>query len=219
MDKEIQSKLKALYAEKKALAIREFALRKQLADPEKNKRLYEIAKTLYIKVLNTNVDDDLNQKEFIQNVLDSLDEKDSEFFLVHKYDAFHKSGNLFKLHNENPIQKTLTKGSYIGLRTINKLQTLQQVIKCLADAKFQQHKDILIKELKALRAKEALRYSLFDQEGFNKIKDLNQRELLLELKSNPELTQKAVIAKLKIPTTTANNWIKHFKKLRLLKEE
>jgi len=74
----------------------------------------------------------------------------------------------------------------------------------------------LIKELKALRAKEALRYSLFDEEGFNKIKDLNQRELLLELKSNSELTQKAVKAKLNIPTTTANNWIRYFKNLGLL---
>jgi hypothetical protein len=218
MDKEIQSKLKALYAEKKALAVRELVLRKQLADPEKNKRLYEIAKTLYIKVLNTDVDDDLNQKEFIKNVEDSLNEEDSEFFLLHKYDAFHKSVNLFSLHdeNENPIQKTLTKGGYIGLRIIKKQETLQQVIKCLADAKIQQHKDILIKELKVLRAKEALRYSLFDQEGFDQIKDLNQRELLLELKSNAESTQKAVIAKLNIPTTTANNWIKNFKKLGLL---
>ena len=216
MDKEIQSKLKALYAEKKALAVREFALRKQLADPEKNKRLYEIAKTLYIKVLNTDVDDDLTQKEFIKNVEDSLNEEDLEFFLSHKYDAFHKSVNLFNLNNENLIQKTLAKDGYIGLRIIKKQETLQQVIKCLVDAKLQQHKDILIKELKALREKEALRHSLFDQEGFNQIKDLNQRELLLELKSNPELTQKAIITKLKIPTTTANNWIRHFKKLALL---
>lgn len=211
------AKLYKFNAEEKGAKLKKLAVLKEMADPEKSKKLFEISQTMYLQILNTDVEDDeLNLKTFIEKVVRSLDKDDCEFFEAHKHKSFYKRRNLFNLYSDNQVQKDLAKAGYVGLRSIQKCRTLNQVINCIADAKIQQHKDILIKEYRALKATEALRHSLFKQEGFNQINDLNQRELLLQLKSNPELTRKAIIEKLNIPKTTAYNWIKDFKKLGVL---
>src|SRR5690606_36451645 len=142
-------------------------------DPEKNKRLFKIAEQLYLNIVNADVTDDLDSKALMQSALESVSEEDSEFYSTHKHDSFHKGTKLFEANENNLMQKELAKGGYIGLRIIKKGETLHQVLKYLVEAKIQLHKDKLLKELKALRTKENLRYSLFEQEGFKQIADFN----------------------------------------------
>lgn len=206
----IKAEVNRLQVNKKEIENRIRALCKKLADPEKNKKLYEIAQNLYTKILNTPVNEDLNQKTLMQEIVSSLDKETENFFKKHKHDRI-RGAHIFELHKQHPIQKSLTEGGYVGLRIINKQDTLHQVLNCLVEAKIHQQKDTLVAELKALRKKEALRYALFEQEGFNQVMDLTQREFLLSLKSNPELSKQAIAAKLNIPKSTAYDWIRSFK--------
>ena len=93
---------------------------------------------------------------------------------------------------------------------------MSQLIKFVAGAKVQHYRDSLINELKALREKEALRYTLFERDGFKQITDFNERECLLELKSYPELTDKVLMEKLNVPRSNWYRYKKKFQKLELL---
>ena len=207
--KHIQHQLGVLHLKSKQITRNKWSLLNELADPEKNKKLYEIAQILYKSILDTEVNDDLDQKTFTQDVLNTLKEEDLDFFTEHKHDNFYKSTELFKLYQEHEIQKCLNKSGYIGIRIIKKANTLNQVLNYLIDAKIRHHKDNLIQELKSLRVKEELRYTLFEQEGFNQITDFNERECLLMIKSNHKLKDKEMMEKLNIPRT---NWYRYKKK-------
>lgn len=205
-----QSEIISLHRQRKEIDNKIRAWCKKHSDPEKNKRLYEVAHNLYNKILDTPVNEDLNQKTFIQGIVDSLNKEESDFFIKHKHDGI-RGAHIFESYKHHPIQKSLMKDGYIGVRILNKQDTLHQVLNCLAEAKILQQKDILVAELNALKKKEALRYALFEQKGFKEIKDLTQREFLLSLKSNPELSKQAIAAKLNIPKSTAYDWIRNFK--------
>lgn len=210
-----QSEIVSLHRQRKEIDNKIRAWCKKHSDPEKNKKLYKIAHNLYSKVLDTPVNEDLNQKSFIQDIVDSLDKEESDFFIKHKHDGI-RGAHIFESYKHHPIQHSLTKDGYIGVRILNKQDTLHQVLNCLVEAKIHQQKDILVAELKALKKKEALRYALFEQESFKEITDLTQKEFLLFLKSNPELSKLDIAAKLNIPKSTAYDWIKNFRKLGLL---
>jgi hypothetical protein len=212
----IQKELSAIYAAKKQLELKELSLRKQLADPEKIKKLNNISKSLYLRVLEAEVNDDLNYKQLILNVIESIKPEDLDFFHAHKNDSLNKGSYLFKLNIKHPTQRALVKGKYIGLNVIKKQTTLQQILKCLSNAKVLQYKDILLAELTALRTRESLRFSLFQQEGFSQITDFNERECLIALKSSPKTSDKVLIEKLKIPRSSWYRYKKKFEELKLL---
>lgn len=209
MNLEDQRTLSAIHKAEKKLALEKLTLLKENADPEKSKRVFEISQKLYLQILNTDVADDLNLKSFIESVVASLSEEDTTFFNENKHGQFYQGKKLFEQYSNHDVQKLLKKESYIGLLGIKKQKTLNQLIKFVAGAKVQHYRDSLIKELKALREKEALRYTLFEQEGYNQITDYNERECLLMLKTNPELKDTVIMDKLKVPKS---NWYRYKRK-------
>lgn len=216
MNKDDALKLSDIHKAMRKLKLEEFNLLKKNADPEKSKRLFGIGEKLYLQILDTHVTDDLNLKSFIESVMKSLSDDDTDFFNAHKHDQFHQGKKLFEQYDNHDVQKLLKKKSYIGILGIKKQKTLNQLIKFVAGAKVQHYRDSLIQELKALREKEALRYTLFEQDVFNQITDFNERECLLMLKTNPELKDTVIMDKLKIPKS---NWYRYkdkFKKLGLI---
>lgn len=216
MNSEDKLKLSAIHKAEKKLALEKLTLLKKNADPEKNRRLFEISQKLYLQILETDVADDLNLKLFIESVVASLSEEDTAFFNEHKHGQFYQGKELFNQYSNHDVQKLLQKERYLNISGINKQKTLNQLIKFVAGAKVQHCRDILIKELKALREKEALRYTLFEQDGYNEITDYNERECLLMLKTSPELKDTVIMDKLKVPKS---NWYRYkdkFKRLGLI---
>lgn len=216
MKKDTKLELSKINKAIRKLTLQKLNLIKANADPEKSKRLFAIGEKLYLQILDTDVTDDLNLKSFIESVMKSLSADDTDFFNAHKHDQFHQGKKIFEQYSKHDVQKLLKKESYIGILGINKQKTLNQLIKFVAGSKVQHYRDSLIKELKALRMKEALRYTLFEEDGYKQITDYNERECLLMLKCNPELTDKAMIEKSKI---AKSNWYRYkgeFKKLGLI---
>lgn len=211
MNKDDALKLSDIHKAMRKLKLEEFNLLKKNADPEKSKRLFGIGEKLYLQILDTDVTDDLNLKSFIESVVASLSEEDTAFFNEHKHGQFHQGKKLFNQYSNHDVQKLLKKKSYMGIAGINKQNTLNQLIKFVAGAKVQHYRDSLIKELKALREKEALRYTLFEQDGYNEITDYNERECLLMIKTNAELTDKVMMEKLKVAKSNWNRYKRKFK--------
>lgn len=216
MKKSTEIELAEINRQLKKLNLQKLRLIKANADPEKSKHLFTIGEKLYLQILDTDVTDDLNLKSFIESVVKSLSTDDLEFFNAHKHDQFHQGKKLYEQYINHDVQKLLKKDSYIGILGIKKQNTLNQLIKFVAGAKVQHYRDSLIKELKALRMKEALRYTLFEENGYNKITDYNERECLLMLKTNPELTDKAMMEKLKIPKSNWSRYKRKFKEKSLI---
>ena len=217
MKKGTEIELAEINKQLKRLNLQRLRLIKANADPEKSKRLFAIGEKLYLETLDTDITDDLNLKSFIESVMKSLSADDTDFFNAHKHDQFHQGKKLFEQYTNHDVQKLLKKKSYIGILGIKKQKTLNQLIKFVAGAKVQHYRDSLIKELKALRMKEALRYTLFEEKGYDEITDYNERECLLMLKTNPELTDKAMMEKLKIPKSNWNRYKRKFKDKGLIK--
>lgn len=216
MDKGTEIQLAEIHKAMKKLNLQKINLIKANADPEKSKRVFEISQKLYFQILNTDVTEDLNLKSFIESVVASLSEEDTAFFNEHKHGLFHQGKKLFEQYSNHDVQKLLQKERYLNISGINKQKTLNQLIKFVAGSKVQHYRDSLIKELKALREKEALRYTLFEQDGYNEITDYNERECLLMIKTNPEVTDKVIMDKLKVPKS---NWYRYkdkFKRLGLI---
>src|SRR5690606_30768760 len=198
MKKSTEIELAEINKQLKKLHHQRLKLIKANADPEKSKRLFAVGEKLYLEILDTDVTDDLNLKSFVESVVKSLSADDTDFFNAHKHDQFHQGKKLFEQYSNHDVQKLLKKKSYIGIAGIHKQKTLNQLIKFVAGSKVQHYRDSLIKELKALRMKEALRYTLFEENGYDQITDYNEIECLLMLKTNTELTDKAMMEKLKI---------------------
>lgn len=217
MNKETEIKLAEIHRQIKKLTLQKLRIIKTNADPEKSKRLFAIGEKLYLQILDTDVTDDLNLKSFIENVVKSISADDTDFFNTHKHDQFHQGKKIFEQYSNHYVQKLLKKESYIGILGIKKQKTLNQLIKFVAGAKVQHYQDSLIKELKALRMKETLRYTLFEEQSYDQITDYNERECLLMLKTNPELTDKAMMEKLKIPKSNWNRYKRKFKDKGLIK--
>lgn len=217
MEKNTEIQLAEINRQLKKLKLQKLRLITANADPEKSKRLFEIGKKLYLQILDTDVTDDLNLKSFLESVMKSLNADDTDFFNAHKHDQFHQGKKLFEQYSNHDVQKLLKKESYIGILGIKKQKTLSQLIKFVAGGKVQHYRDSLIKELKALRMKEALRYTLFEENGYDQITDYNERECLLMLKTNTELTDKAMMEKLKIPKSNWNRYKRKFKDKGLVK--
>lgn len=216
MQKSSEMELAEINKQLKRLTHQKIKLIKANADPEKSKRLFAVGEKLYLQILDTNVTDDLNLRSFIESVMKSLNADDIDFFNAHKHDQFHQGKKLFEQYNNHDVQKLLKKESYIGILGIKKQKTLSQLIKFVAGGKVRHYQDSLIKELKALRMKEALRYTLFEENGYDQITDYNERECLLMLKTNSELTDKAMMEKLKIPKSNWNRYKRKFKDKGLL---
>lgn len=217
MKKSTEIELAEIHRQIKKLTLQKLRLIKANADPEKSKRLFAIGEKLYLQILDTDVTDDLNLKSFIENIVKSVSADDTDFFNAHKHDQFHQGKKLFEQYSNHDVQKLLKKESYIGILGIKKQKTLNQLIKFVAGAKAQHYQDSLIKELKALRMKETLRYTLFEEQSYDQITDYNERECLLMLKTNPELTDKAMMEKLKIPKSNWNRYKRKFKDKGLIK--
>lgn len=217
MKKSTEIELAEIHRQLKKLNLQKLRLIKANADPEKSKRLFAIGEKLYLQILDTDVTDDLNLKSFVESVVKSLSAADDEFFNAHKHDQFHQGKKLFEQYADHDVQKLLQKERYINISGIKRQKSLNQLIKFVAGAKVQHYRDSLIKELKALRTKEALRYTLFEEDGYNQITDYNERECLLILKTNPELTDKAMMEKLKIPKSNWNRYKRKFKDKGLIK--
>lgn len=217
MEKNTEIQLAEINRQLKKLNLQKLRLIKANADPEKSKRLFAIGEKLYLQILDTDVTDDLNLKSFLESVMKSLNADDTDFFNAHKHDQFHQGKKLFEQYSNHDVQKFLKKESYIGILGIKKQKTLSQLIKFVAGGKVQHYRDSLIKELKALRMKEALRYTLFEENGYDQITDYNERECLLMLKTNTELTDKAMMEKLKIPKSNWNRYKRKFKDKGLVK--
>lgn len=211
MKKDTEIQLAEIHKQLKKLNREKFNLIKANANPEKSKRVFEVSQKLYLQILDTDVAEDLNLKSFIESVVASLSEEDTAFFNEHKHGQFHQGKKLFNQYSNHDVQKLLQKERYLNISGINKQKTLNQLIKFVAGAKVQHYRDSLIKELKALREKETLRYTLFEQNGYNEITDYNERECLLMLKTNPELTDKVMMEKLKVPKSNWNRYKRKFK--------
>lgn len=211
MDKGTEIQLAEIHKAMKKLNLQKLNLIKANADPEKSKRVFEISQKLYFQILNTDVAEDLNLKSFIESVVASLSEEDTALFKEYKHGQFHQGKKLFNQYSNHDVQKLLQKERYLNISGINKQKTLNQLIKFVAGSKVQHYRDSLIKELKALREKETLRYTLFEQDGYNEITDYNERECLLMIKTNPEVTDKVMMEKLKVPKSNWNRYKRKFK--------
>lgn len=216
MKKGTEIELAEINRQLKKLNLQKLKLIKENADPEKSKRLFGIGEKLYLQILDTDVTDDLNLKSFIESVMKSLSDDDTDFFNAHKHDQFHQGKKLFEQYSNHDVQKLLKKESYIGILGIKKQKTLNQLIKFVAGSKVQHYRDSIIKELTALQMRESLRYTLFEEDGYDQITDYNERECLLMLKTNPELTDKAMMEKLKIPKSNWNRYKRKFKEKGLI---
>lgn len=206
--KEIRYQLLVLEREYKINQSKKRALLRELADPEKNKRLFNIAQKVYELVLESQANEELDLRKFSKNILSQLNNDDYAFFMKHKHDKFYGSQKLFSKFQQNINQITLRKLRYINIHSFKniRISTVSQVFYYIAQAKIQLHKDILISELKSLKIKEQLRYTLFEQERFNQIVDFNERECLLMLRSNPNSTNKDLIEISRIPRS---NWYRY----------
>lgn len=216
MKKDTEIQLAEIHKQLKKLNREKLNLIKANANPEKSKRVFEVSQKLYLQILDTDVAEDLNLKSFIESVVASLSEEDTTFFNENKHGQFYQGKKLFEQYSNHDVQKLLQKERYLNISGINKQKTLNQLIKFVAGAKVQHCRDSLIKELKALREKEALRYTLFEQDGYNEITDYNERECLLMLKTSPELKDTVIMDKLKVPKS---NWYRYkdkFKRLGLI---
>lgn len=157
MNTEDTLKLSAIHKAEKKLYLEKLTLLKANADPEKSKRVFEVSQKLYLQILDTDVAEDLNLKSFIESVVASLSEEDTAFFNEHKHGQFYQGKKLFEQYSNHDVQKLLQKERYLNISGIKKQKTLNQLIKFVAGAKVQHCRDSLIKELKTLREKEALR--------------------------------------------------------------
>ena len=201
-----------LYLNKKRFLLR------QLADPEKIRLLTKLAKKIYALVLESQMSDELDHRAFMKSILRQLSEDDFAFFLKHKHDNFYKHKDVLRSVAEHEHQKALLKSGYLKKCQFshNKLSTLNQLFVYITQAKIHLHKDLLIKELTSLKTAEELRHTLFEQEGFNKIVDFNERECLIMLKSYPNLKNKDLIEMTKIPRSNWYKYKKRFDELGLL---
>lgn len=205
----IERQMKFLKSEKRNI-LRNFS------DPEKNNELFKIVKKIYMLVLETKNTDELNLRAFMQNILSHLNEDELKFYIAHKHDDFYRHKKLLAFFKNDENQKSLKKLRYINIHyfNINTLSTPHQIFYYTAQAKIYQHRDIQLEELKSLKLKEELRNTLFDKERFNQITDYNERECLLVLLSHPQLKNKELIQKSKIPRS---NWYRYKSKFHELK--
>ncbi|TCB73758.1 winged helix-turn-helix domain-containing protein [Acinetobacter sp. ANC 4173] len=187
-----------------------------VTDPEKNKKLYALSQIMYVKVLEEEVDDSTSTRACLKKIQSTLDTEDFTFCSNHKYDVFSRGPSLFKLYAEHPIQQSLVKGKYLGKRTIRNTKTLQQVLKCILEAKIQQQKDMLIAEYKALRKQKDAENKLSETVDVNLVKKSSDRELLILLKSGLNLSQKDLADRAGISVSTLKRRIEKFKELGLM---
>lgn len=187
-----------------------------VTDPDKNKKLYELSKIMYIKVLEEEVEDSTSTRACLKKIESTLDTEDFTFCSNHKYDVFSRGLNLFKFYEEHPIQKSLVKEKYLGKRAIQNTKTLQQVLKCILEAKIEQQKDILIAEYKALRKQLDATNKLSESVDVNLVKKSSDRDLLVLLKSDLHLSQKDLADRAGISVSTLKRRIEKFKELNLI---
>lgn len=214
----IRFQLLSLDRQQKNIQLQRIEILKELSDSEKNKKKLQIMKEIYKLVLTCQYNDEIDFKNFGQNILNKLSQDEYEFFNAHKHDNFYSHRKLLRFFEDNEEQVALKKHRYINIHYFNKnkLSTLHQIFSYITFAKIQQHKDILLNELKSLRIKEQLRYTLFEKEGFNQIIDFNERECLLMLKSYSNLKDKDLI---KMTGISRSSWYRYkdkFFKLGLL---
>ena len=215
--KALQHELAHNRSEMKKLIWAQRQIQAQLAtDPEKNKKLYKLSETMYLKVLEEEVEDSTSTRACLKKIESTLDTEDFTFCSNHKYDVFSKGLNLFKLYQEHPIQKSLVKERYLGKRAIQNAKTLQQVLKCILEAKIQQQKDVLIAEYKALRKQLDATSKLSESVDVNLVNKSGDRDLLVLLKSDLNLSQKDLAERAGISVSTLKRRIEKFKELNLI---
>lgn len=126
------------YRAQKALQQTTFDILKTLADPEKRDKLFSAVCLVHKNILeeeNANLEVSIVMQQ-------SFDEKDDlDFLLQNKHSKFYKAAEVFDRHQEHPVQKSLTKGKYIGRRTVKKQKTPMQHFNNLIEAKTKMSKD------------------------------------------------------------------------------
>lgn len=179
------------YRAQKALQQTTFDILKTLADPEKRDKLFSAVCTVHKNILeeeNANLEVSIVMQQ-------SFDEKDDlEFLLQNKHSKFYKTAEVFDRHQEHPIQKSLTKGKYIGRRTVKKQKTPMQHFNTLIEAKTKMSKDQRL---------EALENSMEETRSMMVLLASNQAELANQLGS----AQKSLL--------TLQETVKDLRKLKL----
>lgn len=126
------------YRAQKVLQQTTFNILKTLADPEKRDKLFSAVCTVHKTILEEeNVNLEINAM-----LSQSFEEKDDlDFLLQNKHSKFYKAAEVFDRHVLHPVQKRLTKGRYIGRRTVKKQKTPMQHFNNLIEAKTKMSKD------------------------------------------------------------------------------
>jgi hypothetical protein len=215
--KALQHELAYLRSEINKLNWKQRQIQAQLVtDPNKSKKLYALSETMYLKVLEEEVEDSTSTRACLKKIESTLDTEDFTFCSNHKYDVFSKGLNLFKHYEEHPIQKSLVKEGYLGKRAIQNTKTLQQLLKCILEAKIEQQKDMLIAEYKTLRKQLDAANKLSESVDVNLVKRSSDRELLVLLKSDLNLSQKDLADRAGISVSTLKRRIEKFKVLGMI---
>lgn len=179
------------YRAQKALQQTTFDILKTLADPEKRDKLFSAVCTVHKNILeeeNANLEVSIVMQQ-------SFDEKDDlDFLLQNKHSKFYKAAEVFDKHAEHPIQKSLTKGKYIGRRTVKKQKTPMQHFNNLIEAKTKMSKDQRL---------EALENSMEETRRMLALLANNQVDLAMQL----DTTQKDL--------STLQETVKDLRKLKL----
>lgn len=188
------AQIKALaenYRAQKVLQQSTFNILKTLADPEKKDKLFTAVCTVHKNILeedNANLEVDTLMSQ-------SFDaQADLEFLLQNKHSKFYKAAEVFDQHELHPIQKKLTKGKYIGRRSVKKQKTPMQHFTNLIEAKTKMSKDQRL---------EALESSMEETRRLMALLANNQVELAMQL----DTTQKDL--------STLQETVKDLRKLKL----
>lgn len=143
------AQIKALaenYRAQKVLQQSNFNILKTLADPEKRDKLFTAVCTVHKNILeedNANLEVDTLMSQ-------SFDaQADLEFLLQNKHSKFYKAAEVFDQHELHPVQKKLTKGKYIGRRSVKKQKTPMQHFNNLIEAKTKMSKDQRLEALES----------------------------------------------------------------------
>lgn len=130
---------------------------------------------IYVLVLESQMSDELDHRTFMKNILSHLSKKDYAFFLKYKHDNFYKHKDALRSVAEHQHQKALLKSSYLKKYQFNqnKLSALNQLFIYITQTKVHQYRELQIHILTSLQMAEELKYTLFEQERFNKIVDFN----------------------------------------------
>lgn len=203
----------------KELETKKLSILIELADPESNKIMYNLAVTVHGNALNHssyNIDEIL---------LDSFaDEEDYELYSKYRNKKFYRGKEVIEEFKDHPLQVKLKKEKYLTTRGFNRQKTIGQHLEYLCEAK----RDFTIEDrLKRLEEQSKVHESkikatevLLDKEIIsteNKFKSLRQQvesetkklQMMILLDGNPALTDTKLASLLEVNRKTIYRWRKN----------